>query len=67
MNDIKKTIIVIFSENYDDFTNDNSLHEINSIKLIEILVKIEERFDIEFNDVEYISNFKTIDDSYNFV
>jgi acyl carrier protein len=60
--EIQNEIRDIFIHNYNGFSKNGSLQEINSIKLIEILVMIEERFDIEFNDVEYISNFKTMDD-----
>lgn len=62
MDELKAILVNIFTKNHEDFLEPYRLNEINSIKLIELLVIVEQRFDIEFDDMEYISNFKTIDD-----
>lgn len=54
----------------DDITLNSKLSEMNfdSLKFIQVVVEIEERFDIEFDD-EYLNLelFNTVDDFYNYV
>ena len=66
---LKKALVEQFNVNEDEITNDTSLLEdlgADSLDLVELIMSMEEEFDIEIPD-EDVEQLRTVGDAVNYI